>query len=125
AHHQQLRIHMLARHSEDTDAIMDALYGPEIREMNQQLLAVRRELCTASRIRSGFVGFAIYEVVDDPDIIRNGEGFNGVAAKIFADGSNPVRALDGKFRDAEIGGIAADERYIRPVKRGDEGQTAL
>ena len=52
----------------------------------------------------------------------DGEGVAGAIAKVLGDGGDPIGLVDAEAGDGEIGAVEADERDVRAVQRGDEGQ---
>ena len=87
AHHQQFRVYRLADFRKNTNAVQNPFHRPKVRQVNEQWFRA-----ASTGIRG--VGFAIDEVMNDPNLILNSESFNRVDAKIVADRRNPVRLLD-------------------------------
>src|SRR5580658_1515390 len=77
---------------QNADAVQYALYGPEIRKMDQ-LFFFRLVL----RVR--MIEIAVDEVVDHADLVRDSEDVRGPLLQILTDGGDAVRFFDGKFRD--------------------------
>ena len=125
ARHQQVRGDVLANFGEDADAVRDALHGPEVGKVNQQLLPGRGIRRGAGLLVIGMVEIAVDEVGDDADLVRYSKNLDRLPPQVLADRADAVRALDGKLGDRKVGGVGAHQRDIRPVQRGDEGQAAL
>src|ERR1041384_7863996 len=70
ADHQQVRRGALQGFGEDADAIEGPLDGPEIRQVDQQLLALRRIRSRAFFRVVGMVELSIDEIVDDETLVR-------------------------------------------------------
>ncbi len=81
AHHQQTHVGVLADFGENADAVENALHGPEIREVDQQLLAIGREAAAANARGIGLVGVAVDEIVDDADFVADAEDFSTVSRR--------------------------------------------
>ena len=124
ADHQQVGGRVPHDFGQDAHTILHALDGPEIRHVDQELairwgIAAGRGLLVVRLIE-----VAVYEVGDDPNVVAHAEDLDGLAAQVFADGSDAVGLLDGVLGDGEIGTVGADQGDVGAVQRGDEGQVA-
>ncbi len=76
----------------------------------------------ADEVFVALVDGAVDEVVDDLDRPGDFEIADGGALEVFGDGGDAVALVDAEAGDGEVAGVLADERDIRPVEGGDEGQ---
>ena len=116
--------HFGANEREDFDGVSDALDGAEIRKMHEDGFAVGSPFGGEPFVGRAIVEFAVHEIGDDFDGALDVEVFDRFAEKILGDGGDAVALLDGEFCDGKIATVAADERDIRAVKSGDEGEAA-
>src|SRR5687767_9562398 len=69
ADHQQVRRRLFTDFGQNPDAVENALYRTEVGQVDQQLLAPRRELRRSSLLRIGTVEIDIDEVLDHADLV--------------------------------------------------------
>ncbi len=67
---------------------------------------------------------AIDRVVDDFDFFPHVENPQGAVAQVVGDGGDAVALVDGIAGDGQVGAVQPDQRDVRAVERGDEGQAA-
>src|SRR5579872_6705111 len=85
--------------------------------MNEQRLST-------AFLRGRGVRVAVYEIVDDANLVRRGKSLNRAFAQVVADRRNSVGLLDGEFRNRKIRRISTNERNIRPMQGRNKGQAA-
>ena len=82
---------MPAHLAENVDAVQNALYGAEVRDVENAFTPA------VLRFRIRLVQRAVYEIVDDLDRILNTEKVDRTPAHVLADGGDAIGALDRKF----------------------------
>src|ERR1700676_898151 len=92
--------------------------------MHEDRLAIGSPLSAESWVGGAGVEIAVDEIGDDFDGALDVELFERLCEEIGGDGGDAVALLDGKARDGEEAAVAADERDVRPVERGDEREAA-
>jgi hypothetical protein len=124
ARHQQVCRHALADLGQNAHAIHHALHGPEIGEVQQQLLARRSIMGRAGLGVVRLVSIAVDEVLDHANLVGDAEHVDGLLAQVVADRRDPVGLLYRELGDRVIRPVHAHQGDIRAMQRGDERQPA-
>ena len=87
--------------------------------MDDQLLAVGRQLGAELGPVLAAMRLAVHEVRDDADVANLPELPMRRRLQAFGDGRHAVRLLNGKSDDFRIGAVGAEQRDVGAVQRGD------
>jgi hypothetical protein len=117
AHHQQL--HGQAIRSQASQHMHDlgyTFYAPEIRDVDENLLAVRTDRLPEIASVLTAEAIDIHKVRDDLDFLPDSKMLVGFLAKVIRNRRHPIGLIDGISHHRGIGGVLADNRDIRSVK---------
>ena len=99
-----------------------ALHRTEVRHVNHELLAIRREtLAQIADASIALVRFAVDEVGNDADVARHAEFAVGVGLEALGHRRHAVGLLDAERDDFRVRAIAAEQRDVGAVQRRDHG----
>ena len=122
ADHQQLRGRLATHAREHLDDRRRTLDRPEVRDVDEDLLAVRGEAGAQRADVAAAVQRAVDEVGNDPDVARHPELAIGIGLEALRDGGHAVGLLDAEGDGFRVRRIAAEQRDVGAVQRRDDAR---
>ncbi|MGC4081628.1 MAG: hypothetical protein QM736_05820 [Vicinamibacterales bacterium] len=106
----------------DVEQQVDALQRPEIRQMQQHRFVGRESEFTTDLIAAMGRRVRLEEIVHDFDRTLHAEQADGFRAHEFRDRRDRVGMFQGVADRRTVAGIAAEQRGVGAVERGDDAQ---
>ncbi len=122
ANHQQAGGHTRAHAREHLDDGFHPFHGPEIGDVNQQLLIARRQPCAKRADLAPAVRRAIDEVRNHPDLARDPELADRLRAQALGHGRDAVRLIDAEGDRLGVRRVASEQRDVGSVQRRDHAR---
>src|SRR6266566_4224388 len=124
ADEHELGGHFRPHKCKDLDGIGEALDGTEVRKVHENRLAVGCPVRGKAFVGGAAVQIAVHKVRNDFDGAFDVELFQRFAKQVAGNAGNAVALLDGKLGDGKIAAVAADERDVRAMQRGNKREAA-
>jgi len=119
AHQQKFGGQVAAYPRQDFDGVGQPLDRAEIGGVHEDRLSPRRESLADAVLDMGRKAVGVDKVVDDTDLLADGEGLTRPLGQVAGDCGHAVGLFDAEFHRLLEGGILADQRDVGAMQRGD------